>query len=126
QIAMDALKRSLVTPPALRPIIYQAQGMNQVGRIILSVDASLIGYGAILQQEGEAGKRHPARYESWLWTETERRYDAGKLECRGLLRAMKKFRHYLYGVHFLVETDAQTLVHQLNQPITDIPCAATG
>src|SRR5437588_5384748 len=70
--------------------------------------------------------RHPVRYESGLWTPAETRYDAVKLECRGLLRALKKFRYYLYGVHFLVEVDAQTLIHQLNQPTSDIPGAIVG
>src|SRR5690606_20010179 len=68
-------------------------------------------------------RRHPARYESGIWSESEARYDAGKLECRGLLKALKKFKHYLYGVRFLVEIDAQTLVHQLNQPSSDLPGA---
>ena len=102
QQAMEELKSALISPPALRPIVYVPEGDEGIGRIVLGVDASLVGYGAILQQEDERGKRHPARYESGLWTETERRYDAGKLECRALLRSIKKFRNYLYGVHFLV------------------------
>ena len=120
---MEELNCALISPPALRPIVYVPEGDEGVSRLVLGVDSSLVGYGAILQQEDERGKRHPARYESGLWTETERRYDTGKLECRALLRSIKKFCNYLYGVHFLVETEAQTLVHQLNQPITDIPGA---
>jgi hypothetical protein len=69
------------------------------------------------------GKRHPCRYESGIWKEAERRYDAGKRECRGLLKALKKLRVYLYGVRFTVETDANTLVHQLNLPASDLPGA---
>jgi len=65
-------------------------------------------------------KRHPARYESGIWTEAEKKYDAGKLESQGLLKALKKFRYYLYGVRFLVEIDARTLVYQLNQPAVDL------
>src|SRR5205085_8725313 len=99
---------------------------KSLGRIVLSVDASLLGFGAILQQEDKHGRRHPSRYESGLWSGTECKYDAGKLECRALLRAIKKFRNYLYGVHFLVEIDARTLIHQLNQPINDIPGAVVG
>ena len=126
QRAMDKLKEALVSPPALRPIVYTAELGKEQGKIVLGVDARLLGFGAILQQEDEKGQRHPARYESGLWTETERNYDAGKLECRALLRAVKKFRNYLYGVHFLVEIDARTLVYQLNQPINDIPGAVVG
>ena len=41
----------------------------------------------------------------------------------GLLKALKKFRFWLYGRHFLLETDAQTLVWLLNQPPNDLPNA---
>jgi len=36
--------------------------------------------------------RHPMRYESGLWNPTEGKYDAGKRECRGLLKALKKVK----------------------------------
>ena len=99
QRAMDKLKEALVSPPALRPIVYTSELEKEQGKIVLGVHASLLGFGAILQQEDEKGQRHPPRYESGLWTETERNYDAGKLEWRALLRAVKKFRNYLYRVH---------------------------
>ncbi len=89
----------------------------------MSVDSSLLGWGAILQQEEELGseKRHPSRYENGLWSVAEKKYDSGKLECRELLRALKKLRFYLYGIRFLVEIDAKTLIHQLNQPASELP-----
>jgi len=109
QEAMDKLKLALTRVPAIKAIDYASSG-----RIVLSVDSSLLGWGAILQQEDDMKKRHPARYESGIWTDAEKKYDAGKLECRGLLKALKKFRYYLYGVRFLVEIDTRTLIHQLN------------
>jgi len=91
---MDTLKRALTTAPALKPIDYYAAGM-----IFLLVDSSNIGWGAILQQEEDSNKkRHPARCESGVWNEAEKKYDGGKLECRGLLKALKKLQVYLYGV----------------------------
>src|SRR5258705_13693090 len=115
---MDDLKDVLTHAPALKPINYKADR-----KIILSVDSSQLGWGAILQQEEkpESKKRHPARYENGLWSVAEKKYDSGKLECRGLLRALKKLRFYLYGIRFLVEIDAKTLVHELNQPASDLP-----
>ena len=50
----------------------------------------------------------------------ERKYDAGKWVYRGLMRALKKFYNNVYGVRFLVETNANTLVHQLNLPANDL------
>lgn len=116
--AMETLKGALCNAPALMPISYEPEA----GEIILAVDSSLQGWGAVLMQETD-GKRHPARYESGLWNDAERRYDAGKRECRGLAKALRKMRQYLYGVAFAVELDAKTLVAQLNQSASDLPGA---
>ena len=120
QAAMETLKLALTTAPALRSIDYR----KDAGEIILAVDASLQGWGGVLQQlDITTNKRHPSRYESGAWTAQEARYDAGKRECRGVLKALKKFRFWLYGVHFVIEVDANTLVAQLNQSATDLPGA---
>jgi transposase InsO family protein len=115
--AMDKLKDALTNAPALSTIDYES-----AGEIVLSVDASGDGWGAILQQYVD-GKRHPIRYESGVWTTPEKNYDAGKRECRALLRALKKLKVWLYGIKFTVEIDAKTLLHQLNLPIVDLPGA---
>ena len=89
ETAMDTLKLALTTAPALKPLDYS----SLAGEIILAVNSSLKGWGATLSQVNpETGKRHPSRYESGLWTESESRYDATKRECRGLLKALKKVR----------------------------------
>jgi hypothetical protein len=119
QQAMDGLKVALTTAPALRPLDYS----ENAGEIIVMVDASGTGFGVVLAQVGDDGMRHPVRYDSGLWTSAERKYDAVKLECRALLQALKKLRPYLYGVQFVVETDANTLVAQLNRTATDLPNA---
>ncbi|RVD90130.1 uncharacterized protein DFL_001106 [Arthrobotrys flagrans] len=66
------------------------------------------------------GKKYPIRYESGVWSSVEQKYDAVKRECRELLKALKKLRFWLYGISFTVETDANTLVAQLNMPSTDL------
>src|SRR5262249_5817826 len=48
--AMDTLKNRLTTAPALKTLDYSPKA----GQIILAVDASLDGWGAILMQEAEA------------------------------------------------------------------------
>ena len=74
-----------------------------------------------MQQEKESTNKHyPAPFESGVWNEPEKKYDGGKLECRGLLKGLKKLRVYLYGVRFVMEIDARTLVHQLNLPALDL------
>ncbi|EKD17314.1 gag-pol polyprotein [Drepanopeziza brunnea f. sp. 'multigermtubi' MB_m1] len=119
QEAMRLLKEALLSAPALIKIDYSKEG----GKTYLTVDASLKGWGAVLQQEDSDKKRHPARFESGLWNPAESKYDATKRECRGALKAMKKMRSELYGVHFILETDAKVLVDQLNGSASDLPGA---
>lgn len=117
--AMEVLKEALTTAPALVGISYEPDA----GEIIATFDASKQGWGAVLMQEDEQKRRHPARYESGLWSASEMNYDAGKKECKALLKGLKKFRQYLYGVHFIVEVDAKILVAQLNRSASDLPGA---
>ena len=44
----------------------------------------------------------------------------GEIRVSRLLRALKKFRYYLYGVQFLIEINVRTLVHQLNQTTSNL------
>jgi len=120
QYAMDELKRRITTAPVLVSLDFSPSALA----IILNVDASTtIGWGGTLSQLQSDGTVRPARFESGIWSDAERKYDAVKLECRGLLKALKKFRFWLFGRHFFVETDAQTLVWLLNQPPNDLPNA---
>ena len=79
-----------------------------------------IGWDGTLSQLQSDGTIRPARFESGIWNSVERKYDAIKLECRGLLKALKKFRFWLFDPHFLVETDTRTLMWFLNQPPNDL------
>ena len=56
----------------------------------------------------------------------DRKYDGGKLECRGLLKVLKKLHYYLHRVQFLVEIDTKMLVHQLNQPASKLPSSVVN
>jgi hypothetical protein len=118
QNAFDEIKHRLSTFPSVLPIDYDFEPLE----IVVFVDASKHGWGAVLAQVRN-GVRKPARYESGVWSDAESKYDSGKRECRGVLMALKKFRHWLYGVHFTLETDAKTLVSQLNRAATDLPGA---
>ena len=116
---MNTLKRALSSPPALVSINYSEPLLP----IILSVDGSKKGWGAVLQQSDANNNRHPVRFESGVWSKSERNWDAGKHECKALLLAIKKFRAYLYNVRFTVETDAKTLVAQLQRSASEMPGA---
>jgi RNase H-like domain found in reverse transcriptase len=118
--AMLQLKMALVKAPVLIVLDFSEGAL----RIELGIDASTkIGWGAVLSQYKDDGKLHPARYESGVWSNPEKKYDALKLECRGLIKALKKLRFWLFGRFFTVVTDSQTLVWLLNQPPNDLPNA---
>ncbi len=118
--AMVQLKTAISNAPVLVSLDLSPSG----GPIVLYVDASTtIGWGAVLSQVYDDEKEHPARFESGIWSNAELKYDAIKLECRGLLKALKKMRFWLFGRFFTVRTDSQVLVWLLNQPPNDLPNA---
>ena len=119
QRSMEALQKALTSAPALVAIDYSPEG----GTIIVGVDASLVGWGGTLSQaeKGNDKRRHPVRYESGMWDDREQQYDAGKRECRAVMKILKKLRSYIYGIHFVLEIDPTTLVAQLNRPSSDLP-----
>ncbi|KAK1914337.1 hypothetical protein P3342_007583 [Pyrenophora teres f. teres] len=87
------LKESLCTAPALVSIDYS----EPFRAIFVAVDGSKKGWGAVLMQLDALGRRHPIRYESGVWSMSERNWDSGKHECKALLLTLKKFRSYMEG-----------------------------
>jgi len=113
------MKEALCNSPALKTLDVS----DGTGHIVLGVDACLERWGAILQQDDESKDRHLGRYESCLWNNAEKRYDPGICECCGLMKALKQFCNNLYEVRILLQTDANTSVHELNLPAKDLPGA---
>jgi ribonuclease HI len=114
--AMETLKRKITSPPILITLNYS----EEAGEVILMVDASLLGWGCVLMQLID-GKRKPIRFESGLWNSAETKYDATKRECRAVLYAFRRLRSMIYGIPFVLETDSQVLVHQINGKADDVP-----
>lgn len=76
--------------------------------IELFTDASGVGFGAILIQIVN-GRQHVVAYFSMRTTDTESRYHSNELETLAVVRAIKHFRHFLYGRKFKVITDCNAL-----------------
>jgi hypothetical protein len=55
-------------------------------------------------------RRCLSKYENGIWNQAERKYDTTKRECRAIFKAFKKFRSWLYGVHFFLEINANVLI----------------
>lgn len=76
--------------------------------IELFTDASSLGFGAILVQIIN-GRQHVVAYFSMRTTDIESRYHSYELETLAVVRAIKHFRHFLYGRQFKVITDCNAL-----------------
>ncbi|OMJ17406.1 Retrovirus-related Pol polyprotein from transposon, partial [Smittium culicis] len=113
--SFNTLKTYVSTAPILKAPNYT----KNPGKFILTADASPVGAGGVLQQEDDNGDRKPCRFESYCFSARERRYSQIKRELFAMMKIIKKLRMYLYGVHFLLETDCRPLIGLLNKP--DLP-----
>ena len=77
---------------------------NPQKEIILQTDASTKGLGACLLQNEK-----PMYFASKALTETQRGYVAIEIESLAVAWAVEKFHHFLYGCHFILETDQKLL-----------------
>ena len=106
--AFNDLKMSLVVAPVLRIPDFDLP-------FVVTTDASLVSVGAILEQDFGQGLQ-PVAYESRKLNPAETRYSAYERELLGIVWAIGKWRHYLEGKHFVVQTDHSSLRHLPNQP----------
>ncbi|KAG6442469.1 hypothetical protein O3G_MSEX002351 [Manduca sexta] len=74
----------------------------------LHTDASSLGYGAVLIQRQEKNP-HVIGYFSMRTTNAESKYHSYELETLAVVKAIKHFRHFLYGRCFKVITDCNSL-----------------
>ncbi|MES9994361.1 MAG: RNase H-like domain-containing protein [Candidatus Thiodiazotropha sp.] len=102
--AFQTLKNRLTSSPILRLPVFTEQNP-----FVLRTDASDIGLGAILLQDFEGEGRLPIAYASKKLLPRERNYSVIEKECLGIVWGIEKFRKYLYGVEFLLETDHKPL-----------------
>ena len=81
------------------------QYFNNEELITIQVDASSIGVGAALIQQGRV-----VSYHSRALTLTQQRYSNIEHECYSLVNGVEHFHHYIFGHDFTVHTDHQPLV----------------
>ena len=114
QESFEALKKELVRAPVLA---YY----NPRKETVLQTDASTKGLGACLLQDEK-----PIYFASKALTEMQRGYVAIKIESLTVAWAVEKFHHFLYGCHFILETDQKPLEailsRSLNQATPRIQC----
>ena len=105
------IQNMLSSTPVLTPYDYKRPTK-------VSADSSSYGLGAvILQKSKEVWK--PVAYASRSLTETEKRYAQVEKEALAAVWACTKFQDYLYGIHFVLETDHKPLVALLGHKTVD-------
>ena len=77
---------------------------------ILRTDASNFGLGAALMQQHEE-KLYPVAYASKKLASAETRYSTLEKECLAIVWGVTRFRLYLAGKPFILQTDHQPLAH---------------
>uniref|UniRef100_A0A669DCK1 Reverse transcriptase/retrotransposon-derived protein RNase H-like domain-containing protein n=1 Tax=Oreochromis niloticus TaxID=8128 RepID=A0A669DCK1_ORENI len=104
--AFAQLKESLTRAPLLAyPDARQPFNVD--------TNASNVGVGAVLSQQGEAGERVVA-YFSRALGRAERNYCVTRRELLAVVLAVRHFRPYLHGCRFLLCTDHASLTWLLN------------
>uniref|UniRef100_A0A3B3CEF0 Gypsy retrotransposon integrase-like protein 1 n=1 Tax=Oryzias melastigma TaxID=30732 RepID=A0A3B3CEF0_ORYME len=109
--AFKDLKDSLSSPPVL--VMYDPNRDSKV-----SADASSYGLGSVLLQKWENDWR-PVAYISRALTQTEQRYAQIEKEALALTWACERFRNFLIGKHFQMETDHKPLLSLLGSQQLD-------
>ena len=97
QAAFKLVKNEIITTPILA---YYGPKKTTV----LQTDASMNGLGACLLQDEK-----PVYFASKALTEAQQGYVAIELESLAVAWVMEKFHHFLYGNHFILETDQKPL-----------------
>lgn len=106
ETAFQQLKSALIQAPVLAMPNFSKQFM-------LETDASDLGFGAILIQEG-----HPVAYLSKAVSGKNRSLSTYEKECMAIILAVEKWRSYLVHQPFIIKTDHRSLLYLIEQRIT--------
>jgi len=104
--AFDALKHALTSRDVLLALPDMRSAANGTLPFTVMCDASKVGAGAVLIQDGK-----PVAYFSKQFTSTEIKFGAGDREMCAIIFALKEWRCYLEGVKFVLKTDHEPLLY---------------
>nr|XP_027099356.1 uncharacterized protein LOC113718666 [Coffea arabica] len=104
--AFNVLKQAVSSAPVLRLPNFDIP-------FVVETDASGLGMGAVLLQEG-----HPIAFISKAFSLKNLGLSVYEKELMALVFAVTKWKHYLVGNHFIIRTDHKSLKFLLEQRLT--------
>jgi hypothetical protein len=108
-MAFRTLKTALTTDPVLQMSDFDKP-------FTVDTDASGSGFGAVLHQ----GTR-PLAFFSWPFAARHLKLVAYERELIGVVQAVRHWRPYLWGRHFIIRTDHFSLKYLLDQRLSTVP-----
>lgn len=106
--ALRKMKVMITSAPVLnQPDIGRARDGSR--SFVICTDASGIGLGAVLSQEGDDKQLHPVYSASKGLSRAEGRYHVTDLEALAVVFAIRRFHMFIYGLPTIVLTDHQPL-----------------
>jgi hypothetical protein len=105
QQAFEDLQRAVTSAPVLALPNFQ-------NTFVLETDASGMGVGAVLHQNG-----HPIAFFSKKLAPRNQKKSAYFREMLAISEAISKFRHYLLGSKFIIRTDQKSLRSLMDQSL---------
>lgn len=96
--SFNKLKKCLISEPL---IIH----FDDNKHVYLTIDASIMGLGACIEQPDDTNTLHPVGYASRKLLDSEKTYSSTTLELLGLCFGIQYFREYLWGRRFTVFCD---------------------
>ena len=101
QMAFDRLRLELATALVLQFPRYDCP-------FIIDTDASNVSLGAVLSNFID-GVEHPIVFASRSLSKTETMYSTTKREALAVVQVLKWFKHYIWGLSFVIRTDHASL-----------------
>ena len=106
--AFRELKACLISEPVL--------AFPRLGEVfVVEVDASDVGFGGVLTQEGRDSQYHPVAYFSDAVKSSQHHWAPGTKEAFALVLAVRHWYVYLAGTQFVLNSDHNPLVYLRKQ-----------